>query len=82
MLPFGHRLGTLGAQMPLLGRFGDSLKFHVFLEGSRYSLLLENGHKMDPRRFNFLAPFWDPFPEGTPLREKYSKSNIFHQKIP
>ena len=82
MLPFGHLLGTLGAQMLLLGRFGDSLKFHVFLEGSRYSLLLENDSKMGGESFNFLTPFWDPFPEGTPLREKYPKSNIVHRKIP
>ena len=81
MLPFGHRVGTLGAQMPLLGRFGDSLNFHVFLEASRHSLWLENGHKMDPPRINFLTPFWYRFPEGTPLREKYPKSNIFHRKV-
>ena len=32
--PKYYLLGTLGAQMLLLGRFGDSLKFHVFFEGS------------------------------------------------
>ena len=80
MLPFGHRLGTLGAQIPLLGRFGDSLKFHVFLEGSQCSLWLEHGSKKGYSGCYFLTPFWDLFPEGTPLREKYPKSNIFHQK--
>ena len=35
MLPFGHRLGTLGAQIPLLGRFWGTVKVNVFLEGSR-----------------------------------------------
>ena len=82
MLPLGHRLSTLGAQMPLLGRFGDSLKFHVFLEGSRYSLLLENDSKMRVEENYILTLFWYLFPEGTPLHEKYPKSNIFHQKIP
>ena len=80
MLPFGHRLGTLGVQMLPLGRFGGSLKFNVFLEGSRCSLWLENDSKRWCEYINFWSPFWDPFPKGTPLREKYHKSNIFRKK--
>ena len=30
ILPFGHLFGNLGAQMPFLGTFWGSLKFHVF----------------------------------------------------
>ncbi len=76
MLPFGHPLGTLGAQMPLLGRFGDTLFFHVF---GRVLMLTftQNGSQNGAHPPNFLAPFWYLFPEGTPSVKSTLKVTFF-----
>ena len=54
----------------------------VFWIGEDLTPWLENGLERGSPPLNFSTPFWDLFLRGTPLREKYPKSNIFHQKIP
>ena len=53
---FGPQSRPKGAPMPLLGRLGRGLKFNVFLEGSRCSLLLQNVIILGPPGINFWTP--------------------------
>ena len=55
--PFGH----LGRPNAAFWPFRGSLKFCVFLEGSRCSLLLQNVLIFGPSPINYLAPFWHLF---------------------
>ena len=57
MLPFGHLLGTLGAQMLLLGSFGGSLKFNVCWKG----LDAHFASKMPPKGMGIHVTFGSLF---------------------
>ena len=82
MPPFGHPLGPLAAKMPLWGRLEGSLKFNVFLEGSRCSLLLQNGAILGPASIRILTLFWYLFGVGTPKSQSTQKSNKNTLKCP
>ena len=80
MLPFGHRLGTLGTQMPLLGRFGDSLKFNVFFKGPDAHFGWKITPKGDVSALTFRPLFGTLFQRVPPSVKSTLKVTFFIKK--